>query len=154
MSALTGRGARVRQAIDLLIRTSRSHHRNIEKLFGDTGLHRGQRKLLMHLSHATSALSQRELADRLDVSPAYMARALKGLTAGGYITCAENATDSRRNDIEITLKGRKIIAETEQAFDEFDLRCFSEMDDAEIDRLIALLGRVLENLRRTESQNE
>ena len=135
MSALTGRDARVRQAIDLLIRTSRSHHRNIEKLFGDTGL-------------------QRELADRLDVSPAYMARALKGLTAGGYITCAENATDSRRNDIEITPKGRKIIAETEQAFDEFDLRCFSEMDDAEIDRLIALLGRVLENLRRIESQNE
>ena len=40
------------------------------------------------------------------------------------------------------------------AFDEFDLRCFSEMDDAEIDRLIALLGRVLENLRRIESQNE
>ena len=141
MSEPAGRDAQVRQAIDLLIRTSRSHHRNIEKLFGDTGLHRGQRKLLMHLSHATSALSQRELADRLDVSPAYMARALKGLTAGGYITCAENATDSRRNDIE-------------QAFDEFDLRCFSEMDDAEIDRLIALLGRVLENLRRIESQNE
>ena len=104
MSEPAGRDARVRQAIDLLIRTSRSHHRNIEKLFGDTGLHRGQRKLLMHLSHATSALSQRELADRLDVSPAYMARALKGLTAGGYITCAENATDSRRNDIEITPK--------------------------------------------------
>ena len=154
MSEPAGRDARVRQAIDLLIRTSRSHHRNIEKLFGDTGLHRGQRKLLMHLSHATSALSQRELADRLDVSPAYMARALKGLTAGGYITRTGNAADSRRNDIQITQKGLDIVAETQRTFDQFDLHCFSEIDDAEIDRLIALLGRVLENLRRIESQSE
>ena len=64
------RAAQVHQAIDLLIRSSRLHHRNIEKQFEDTGLHRSQRRMLMHLSRFETMPSQRKIADDFDISPA------------------------------------------------------------------------------------
>ena len=41
------RAQRVHRAMDLLIHNSRMHHRLIEKAFGDSGVHRSQRKVLL-----------------------------------------------------------------------------------------------------------
>lgn len=148
MSQEPERAVQVRHAIDLLIRTSRLHHRNIEKLFGDTGLHRSQRMLLLLLSHFEGVISQREIADRFDISPACVARALKSLSSEGYIQRSDNAADLRRNNVSITEKGLHIVNETKRTFDQFDQRVFEGFSEEEIAELILLLERVQQNLRR------
>ena len=86
MSQDSERSAQIRQVIDLLIRSSQLHHRNLEKRFENTGLHRSQRRMLMHLSRFDTMPSQRKIADDFDISPACVARTLKALASEGYIT--------------------------------------------------------------------
>lgn len=146
----TERAAQIHRAIDLMIHTTRLHHRNIEKLFDNTGLHRSQRPLLMHLSRTNGATSQREIADRFDVSPACVARSLKSLAIDGYITRTGSEDDMRRNNVSITDKGRRTVEQTQHAFDALDASAFENMSTDEIDQLISLLSRVQNNLRRLE----
>jgi len=142
------RAAQVHQAIDLMIRFSRLHHRCIEKEFEDTGLHRSQRRMLMHLSRFETMPSQRRIADDFDISPACVARTLKALASEGYITRADDEDDLRRNTVSITQKGLDTVAETHQTFESIDLAAFEGFNPEEIDQLISLLGRVRDNLGR------
>lgn len=150
MSQDVERGAQIHQAIDLLIRTSRLHHRNIEKQFEDTGLHRSQRRMLMHLSRFETMPSQRKIADDFDISPACVARTLKALASEGYITRVGDEDDLRRNTVSITQKGLNTVSETHHTFEMIDQAAFEGFSSEEIDRLTSLLGRVKENLTRLE----
>lgn len=154
MSQENRRASLIHQAIDLMIRTSRLHHRNIEKQFGDTGLHRSQRRMLMHLSRFETMPSQRRIADDFDVSPACVARTLKSLAGEGYITRADDDADLRRNTVAITEKGLDTVSETRHAFEQIDHAAFEGMTEEEIEQLARLLGRVQENLRRLEETDE
>ncbi len=144
------RAAQIHRAIDLLIRSSRQHHRNIEKCFENTGLHRSQRRMLMHLSRFEAMPSQRKIADDFEISPACVARTLKALASEGYITRAGDEDDLRRNNVSITEKGLNTVAETRQTFDSIDQSAFEGFSSEELDQLISLLGRVKDNLARSE----
>ena len=141
-------------AFDLLIRSSRLHHRNLDKQFGDSGLPRGQRKILLHLSRNDAVPSQCELARHFDISAACVARMLKSLAGEGYITRTGAENDQRRNQVHITEKGLQTVTETIQAFDRFDQRMFEGFSDSEIDELTHLLSRLHDNLHACECGNE
>ena len=153
MPSNTERSAQIHQAIDLLIRTSRLHHRNIEKRFENTGLHRSQRRMLMHLSRFETMPSQRMIADDFDISPACVARTLKSLACEGYITRTDDEDDLRRNNVSITQKGLDTVSETHNAFEAIDAAAFEGLNADEIDQLIGLLDRVKENLSLLEESD-
>lgn len=148
MSQDSVRDAQVHQAIDLLVRTSRLHHRSIESRFDNTGLHRSQRRMLMHLSRFETMPSQRRIADDFDISPACVARTLKSLASEGYITRVGDEDDLRRNTVSITQKGLDTVSETHHTFVKIDSSAFEDFSEAEIDQLISLLERVKKNLSR------
>lgn len=148
MSEVQDRSALIHRAIDLMIRTSRLHHKNIEKLFDDTGLHRSQRRMLMHLSRFDAMPSQRKIADDFDISPACVARTLKALACEGYISRTGDEDDLRRNNVSITEKGLSTVTETRNAFEQIDFAAFDGFSEEEINQLSALLDRVQGNLRR------
>lgn len=154
MSQDAERPAQIHRAIDLMIRTMHMHHRNIEKRFENTGLHRSQRRMLMHLSRFETMPSQRKIADDFEISPACVARTLKSLASEGYITRADDEDDLRRNTVSITQKGLDTVSETHHTFEMIDQAAFSGMNSDEIDQLISLLGRVKENLHRLEEGQE
>lgn len=154
MSQDAERPAQIHRAIDLMIRTMHMHHRNIEKRFENTGLHRSQRRMLMHLSRFETMPSQRKIADDFEISPACVARTLKSLASEGYITRTDDEDDLRRNTVSITQKGLDTVSETHHTFEMIDQAAFSGMNSDEIDQLISLLGRVKENLHRLEEGQE
>lgn len=140
----------IHQAVDLLIRSMRRHHRGIERFVSDTGLHRSQRMILLFLSQMDAMPSQRELATRFDISPACVARSLKTLANEGYISRCGDADDLRRNHVSITDKGLRIVQETRKTFDQFDQLAFEGFEMEEIRCLISLLSRLQDNLRQYE----
>lgn len=148
MSQELDRPELIHQAFDLLIRSMRRHHRGIERLVTDTGLHRSQRMILLFLSQMDNMPSQRELADRFDISPACVARSLKTLAMEGYITRSGDTDDQRRNHVSITDKGLQIVRETRRTFDQFDRLAFQGFQTEEILCLISLLSRLQDNLRQ------
>lgn len=149
----TERAAQIHQTFDQIFRISRLHHRCIEKRFENTGLHRSQRRMLMHLSRFETMPSQRKIADDFDISPACVARTLKALASEGYITRAGDEDDLRRNNVSISEKGLNTVSETHQTFDRIDYAAFEGLSSQEIDQLISLLDRVSENLRKLEDSD-
>ena len=154
MTEETTRAELVRQSVDLMIHTARMHHRGIDRMFGDTGLHRGQRKVLMYLSRSGEIPSQRELASHFDISPACVARTLKSLSSEGYIVRTGDADDLRRNQVRITEKGLRVVRETTQTFDRFDQSMFEGVSEEEMRAFIRLAEKLQSNLQTCKSEEE
>ena len=154
MTEETTRAELVRQSVDLMIHTARMHHRGIDRMFGDTGLHRGQRKVLMYLSRSGEIPSQRELASHFDISPACVARTLKSLSSEGYIIRTGDADDLRRNQVRITEKGLRVVRETTQTFDRFDQSMFEGVSEAEMHCFIQFAEKLQSNLQACKAEGE
>ena len=130
----------------LMMRITRIHHRiNLGAVSG-MDIHPSEHFLLMSLVRMGSAVSQTQLAERMDVTPASVARTIKNLDAGGYITRNECEGDCRRNEIRITEKGRAVAEETKRLFMEIDEEIYAGFSDEELECLRGLFSRMLKNV--------
>ena len=140
-----------RRLVKRQMQISRRRHRIIERSLQDIGIHSSQHFALMYLSNHSGAVSQVQLAELLNVTPASVARTLKSLEAGGYIRRSDAADDGRRNEITITDKGRYVVETSKRVFDRIDADTFAGFSEEEI----ALLERMQERiLRNIDSQME
>ena len=94
--------------LDKYMRISRHHRAVMERMLSTTGVYRSQHKILMTISHNPN-ISQKELADRNEVSTATIAVSLKKIEKGGYIKRLVDEKDNRYNQICITQKGQEIV---------------------------------------------
>ncbi len=133
-------------AMHILLRVMRRHHACIERRIGDLGIHHSQRRMLMHLARCDRPPSQRELAERMCISPAAVATTLKKLEKEGYITRAVTDADNRRNEIRITELGLAKVLESREIFELVDRTMFEGMNEEELRTLSALIHRIDENL--------
>jgi DNA-binding MarR family transcriptional regulator len=108
----------------------------------------GSPKILFALAEypADGAPSQKELADRLHISPATMAASLKSLERLGYITRRTDERDSRRNIIAITDKGRQAARTSQAVFLSVDRYMFHGFTQQEQDQVFQFHQRMLDNL--------
>ncbi len=107
--------------VDLFRNVDRIIKRTIDKRVEDTGVYRSQHRMLMILGRHPE-ISQTELAEKLEISPAAVAVSLKKLEKAGYISRQSNESDNRVNHVAITEKGGLTI--------EVSVKCFKEMESA------------------------
>ena len=141
-----------RQAIHMLIRTNLNHKRMIEKRTTMTELHRTQHRMLMHISKFENIPSQKEIAEHFDISPAAVAVTLKKLESAGYIERSRADDDTRQNNIRITDKGLREIAETRVYFEYVDNTMFNNFTPDELEILVNLLCKANNNLRTLDCE--
>lgn len=108
---------------------------------------------LVWLKRMGRAASQSKLAELMQVSPASVARSLKGLDRDGYIARSDGA-DGRCNETVITEKGQQVLDESLALFQQMDVRCYEGFSEAELRQFHDLLERLLENLNRIKNENE
>ena len=101
------RQEKYRKCIHLFLKCNRLHHALIESKVSALGLHRSQHTMLLTINHIGN-ISQKELAQSMEISPAAVTVTLKKLEAQGYIERSSSSSDSRVNNITITEKGREI----------------------------------------------
>lgn len=112
-----------------------------------------QHFVLVCLKHGGPTASQARLAEMMQVSPASVARSLKGLDRDGYISRL-GGMDGRCNEITITPKGEQILSQSLALFQDLDARCYAGFEDSELDQLGSLLERLLSNLKQIKSETE
>lgn len=130
-------------------RLDAAHRVAHDALMGRCGLERiGNPVLLMILAHQPGGViaSQRELADRLHVTPATVTVSLRTLERGGYIEKLENESDLRRKPIAITDKGRDAVEKIEDAFDKLDTGMYRGFTEEEKEHIASLYDRMAQNL--------
>ena len=139
-----------REVIHVLIQTMRLHRRIIERSADSIGLHSSAHRMLMLISKSEILPSQKEIAEKLKISPAAVANTIKKLEADGYIerSKCKNGGDTRLNEINVTESGKRIAAVTEKIFREVDSSALEGFSEEETEQFISMLERIQCNLNR------
>ena len=121
----------------------------VDTLLSARGLgHIGQPIVLMILSQQANGTisSQKELAERLRVSPATMTVSLKTMERDGYIKKLSNASDLRCKPIAITEKGRCAADQISDVFELLDNGLYEGFSPEEKQTISGYYRRMLSNL--------
>lgn len=138
-----------KEAISGILRVMRLHRSVIEKRVGELGLHRTQHMLLNYLSNSDGAPSQKQIAERFDVTPAAIATSLKKMEKNGLIERKSSEADNRVKVITVSEKGRELLEKTRMIFKQIDDAMFdgvSESEHSEMKRIFAIMTDNLLNI--------
>ena len=83
-----------------------------------------------------------ELASRAKMLPSAISRTLKGLEERGYVERNVNKNDRRNTYVELTEAGRQLTAEARQTMSDFGKSVMSQVDEADMKRLISYLDNI------------
>lgn len=127
-----------------------AHRTAIQAVFSRDGLAElGQPLILFVLedcSNDGAIPTQKELADKLNISPATVTISLKSLERRGYVRKIADGEDLRCNRIEITDSGRITAEKCRQAFHEIDMAMYNGFSENEIKLLSGFYTRMKGNL--------
>jgi len=129
----------------MFMKTDRLHRKAFEGLVSRLGIHRSQHIMLMHLAK-DEGMSQKALAEHLQISDAAVAVTIKKLEAGGYIEKRASENDGRYNNIKITGKGREIVSASEKFFTAVDLAMTKGISDEMLECFVLCLEMMQKNL--------
>ncbi len=119
-----------------------------------TGVHRSQHMILMYLFRCKDKVSQKDIAEHFEISPAAVTASIKKLEKGGYISRRSSKSDNRFNEIELTEKGKEVVDYSFNSFDEIDNKSFKGISKQEKETLVTLLDKIILNLKAiSEEEN-
>ncbi|HHV59128.1 MAG TPA: MarR family transcriptional regulator [Clostridiaceae bacterium] len=140
-----------KEVIFQLISCAKKHRKIMQNLLNETGVYHAQHRLLMEISRNPN-ISQKEIAESMEISPATIAVSLKKLERGGYINKEMDEGDNRLNQITITDKGKKVVEQSKQIFDMAGRKVFEGFTEEEKSTLSFFLRRLDDNLVRMEEE--
>lgn len=112
----------------------------MKRALGAAGLTPRHAMTLMHLEDGP--ISQRALAERLEVDPSVLVGILNDLEGEGLAERRRDPADRRRHNVAITEAGGAALHKTNTALDEVESGIFAGLSAAERDLLRGLLDRV------------
>ncbi len=119
--------------------------RVLQEKLRNTEIYGGEARLLMLLSEESN-ISQKELAQKMETSPACVGVTLKKIEEKGYIVRESDEKDSRANKINFTEKGHDGVENLHEIFQGLDKKTFENFSKQEIDTLEKLIDKLQNNL--------
>lgn len=130
------------------MKTTKLHRAAAEATIGSLGCHQSQHRILVALEKSERMpISQRELSEKLDITPAAVTVTLKKMEKAGLVERISSDDDSRVKNIFITEKGNELLKTAKLHFDEIDDVMLDGISESEKATLIALFRRMQENLK-------
>jgi DNA-binding MarR family transcriptional regulator len=130
-----------------MITSNKLHKIAIEKAVDETGLRRNKHHMLMHLAKHGAFSSQKEIAERLGITPAAVTMTLSSLEKDGLIA-RKSGQDTRFNEITITDKGLELVSRSRAHFQKVDRAAFDGISEGEVEVLESCLDKMIENLSK------
>ena len=141
-----------REIIHKFIQTNRLHRRIIGRYADKIDMNCSAHRMLLFISKDGALPSQKELAERLKISPAAVAGTIKKLEGDGYVerTKARDGCDCRANEISLTDKGKIAVTDSEKYFRYVDSVALGDFSSEDLDELCRLLDKIQKNLHSIE----
>ena len=117
------------------------------------GITRAQWVVLVRLDRF-EGLKQSELADMLDLQPITLTRLLDRLSAGGLIERRADPNDRRANRLYLTPAARPLLERLGDLGEQLMTTALAGVDRDSIERMVAQLATVKENLRQAIAQRD
>lgn len=105
------------------------------------GKNKGHGRILHELARC-DGMTQKELAERLDIRPQSLTDALVRIENLGYITRTRSEKDRREQVVHITASGRERSEMFHKTSAEITQRLFSNLTDEEKETLASLLAKI------------
>ncbi|MDO4198408.1 MAG: MarR family transcriptional regulator [Erysipelotrichaceae bacterium] len=105
---------------------------------------KGNGRILQKIVH-NPGITQKELAKMLDIRPQSLTEVLGKLEEKGYIERKRSQEDRRVITLYITEAGKEKSAQLHDLRYKSAQRLFSSLDEKEIDELLVLLNKVIDN---------
>jgi MarR family transcriptional regulator, transcriptional regulator for hemolysin len=118
---------------------------------GQFGITRAQWAVLARLDRF-EGLKQSELAEMLDLQPITLTRLLDRLCARGLVERRPDPNDRRANRLYLTTAARPLLERLGELGEELMATAIAGVDRAAIERMVAQLATVKENLRHAIAQ--
>lgn len=142
------------QAMQRIIHIAKTHHSVIESNTKDIGMHRSLHVMLRMLTHQEEPPTQKELAERLQISAAAVAVTLDKLESEGYVEKICSGDDRRLKCVKVTDKGRDALKKTDEVFKKVDSATFYGLSDDDISNLCGYLDVIRENLAKMKNDTQ
>ena len=146
MADIINEDATLEKAIKLFICTERLHRCVFDRKVSRFNLHRSQHRMLMHLNRKNAPVSQKQLADEFQISPAAVAVSCKKLEALGFISREVSQNDNRVNNLTVTQKGKELAEESKRVFNGIDTAMFAGLTVKELKGFVSCLEKMQVNL--------
>ena len=135
------------EIIHKMITVSKMHKKAIDTAVDNIGVQRSKHRILMMLSQSDHTASQKEIAEKLDVSSAAVTVSLTALERDGLIT-RNSGADSRYKEISVTEKGKAIVEVTQNHFINVDKITFEGLSEQDLCALEKCFDKMLDNLKK------
>jgi DNA-binding MarR family transcriptional regulator len=119
------------------------------------GLTEARMRVVWELGQAREALTQRHLADALDVSPRNVTTLIDSLETTGFVSRMAHPTDRRAIVVVLTPKGKQSFARLDADMTEFADRLLGDLGREDLDtfrRILDSVGAHLADLARGEAE--
>jgi DNA-binding MarR family transcriptional regulator len=141
----TGAPAHARAAY-LLARVGRSQSERFAERVRSIGLRPKHFAVLNAISLADGA-SQQELGGRMGLDPSGLVGAIEELERMGLVARRRDAADRRRYVLGLTAEGTATLGRGRRVVSESARELLGALDDTEVDTLVDLLSRVVDDQR-------
>ena len=138
--------SRKRREVGLIMQANRLHKSLVGKKLGVLNMPRSQHMMIMLISRLPSTISQKELAARLQITPAAVTMTLKKLESDGYITRTVSEEDNRANRIALLPKGLEAVRLSEEAFGSVDEAMLEGISEEELSGFVKVMEKINDNL--------
>jgi len=135
----------VSEVMGKMLRGWRLHSCVLDRVTLKQGIYKSQLKMLSHICHH-EGISQRELAQQLEISPPSIAVTAKRLEKLGYISRQMDEKDNRMNILNTTEAGREILSRTWKEYIGIDQRMFAGFTNDELKTMADFYMRMEKNL--------
>ena len=135
----------------LLVNICHLHHTRAHQLFEAIGLYRGQPPVLLALWEK-EGLTQTELAERLQNTPATVTKMLQRMEKSGFIQRKPDTEDQRVSRVYLTEAGRAIQIHVEAVWKIMEAEIFVNFKPEERVLLRRFLLQIRENLLRATGE--
>ena len=123
----------------------------VDQCAREYGMTRAQWAALARVERS-EGLKQTELAEILDLQPITLTRLLDRLCASGLIERRPDPNDRRANRLYLTAAARPLLERLGELGEELTATALAGVDRAAVERMVAELATVKENLRQANAQ--
>ena len=99
-----------------------------------------------------AGINQNEISQELNIDKAMSARAIKRLVKIGYIARKRDLEDLRAFKLYLTDKGKEVVPIVKKVMTYWNETIERDLSEDEKEKLVDLLGRVLENARHARNE--
>jgi MarR family transcriptional regulator for hemolysin len=138
----------------LLGETARSWRYALDRRLRPLGLSGARWRLLLHMSRASSELTQKELAARAGIEGPTLAVLLERMERDGWITRETPPRDRRTKTVHPTARAREVIRRIESEAADLRAQVFGDLSADELRRCMSVLRRIRDAADRDRTLRE